>query len=164
LNKTGCLRGPQPKTEMPYNTKTNRSSLLDELFPFTVGDYSLPTTSSKSGNYPPHDILSDGDDQFYVQLAVAGFPKDALEVTVEKRTLTIRGTGTASYDHDDPEESDVNYIHQGIAKRSFDRQFALGEGIEIDLEHEPRLENGILTVTLKHVIPDVDRPRTFAIK
>ena len=158
VKNRGCrIRALTTKTTKMKNTLTKtRSSLWDELFPFTVGEYTLPSRSSGSGNYPPHNIVETEDGNYFVELAVAGFDKDDLEIVLEKRTLTVKGKAfyaTADENH---------YVHQGIARRDWERSFALGEGIELD--GPPRLENGILTVFLKRVVPEEDLPRKIEIK
>ena len=110
----------------------------------------MPRSTS---NYPPYDLVKFNDDTYMIELALAGFSKDDIEVSQEKNNLIIKG-----HIEDDGQE---NYIHKGIATRSFTRTFSLAEYIEI--KHVTWL-NGILAVTLVRNVPDSQKPKTFKIK
>lgn len=110
----------------------------------------MPRSTS---NYPPYDLVKFNDDTYMIELALAGFSKDDIEVSQEKNNLIIKGNI-----EDDGQE---NYIHKGIATRSFTRTFSLAEHIEI--KHVTWL-NGILAVTLVRNVPESQKPKTFKIK
>ncbi len=100
------------------------------------------TKGSGDGGYPPYNIerIDKGDkeeDVLRITLAVAGFKKEELEVTVEDNQLFIRGRQV--------EDTQRNYLHRGIAARQFQRTFVLADGIEII---GADLENGLLSVDL----------------
>jgi HSP20 family molecular chaperone IbpA len=105
--------------------------------------------ATKAGDgYPPYNIerlvhADDGAEEWRISLAVAGFAMADLDVTVEGKQLLIRGRNT--------DEGKRDYLHRGIAGRSFARSFVLAEGMEVT---GAVLENGLLTVLLKRMPPD----------
>ena len=110
------------------------------------------TAKSAGDGYPPYNIEQTGEDSLRIALAVAGFGREELNVTVEDRQLVIRGKQS--------EGSDRNFLHRGIAARQFQRAFVLAEGIEVT---GATLENGLLTIELKR--PKADTiVRTIEIK
>lgn len=93
---------------------------------------------SSSDGYPPYNIERHGDSSLRITLAVAGFPNDALSVSVEGNQLVIRGK--------QPEDDNSrDYLHRGIAARQFQKSFVLAEGIEVAGAH---LNNGLLEIDL----------------
>ena len=103
----------------------------------------LEAGAREDDGYPPFDILKDGEDSYRITLAVAGFSRDQLEVTVEENQLLIRGRQS-----EDPTRI---YLHRGIAARQFQRTFVLAEGIEV-LGAE--LRDGLLAVDLARPVPE----------
>ncbi|WP_101065740.1 Hsp20 family protein [Roseovarius salinarum] len=102
--------------------------------------------SAKSGNdgYPPFNIEQTSENSYRITLAVAGFSKDDLSITVEDRQLVIRGRQA----DDDTERV---YLHRGIAARQFQRSFVLADGVEVG---EALMENGLLHVDLTRAQPE----------
>jgi HSP20 family molecular chaperone IbpA len=110
------------------------------------------TAKSAGDGYPPYNIEQTGEDSLRIALAVAGFTREELNVTVEDRQLVIRGKQS--------EGADRNFLHRGIAARQFQRAFVLAEGIEVT---GAALENGLLTIELSR--PKADTiVRTIDIK
>lgn len=105
-------------------------------------------------NYPPYSILRVTEDEYRLELALAGFKKDEITVTAEDGKLLVKGSVAADKKAD--ESTKATYIHQGIAKRSFVREFVLSEYMEVD---SADLSDGLLTVILKRVVPDAKKPR-----
>lgn len=103
-------------------------------------------------NWPPYDIAKLGEDSYRIVLAVAGFGEDELTVTHQPNMLVIDGAKT--------ENEDVQYLHHGLALRSFARQFELADHVTIV---GAKLENGLLIVDLKKEIPEEMKPRRIAI-
>ena len=101
------------------------------------------TAKSAGDGYPPYNIEQTGEDSLRIALAVAGFTREELNVTVEDRQLVIRGKQS--------EWEDRNFLHRGIAARQFQRAFVLAEGIEVT---GAALENGLLTIELKRPTAD----------
>ena len=95
------------------------------------------TAKSAGDGYPPYNIEDAGGDKLCITLAVAGFSKDELAITVEENQLVIRGKQV--------ESKDKNFLHRGIAARQFQRAFVLAEGIQVT---GAELENGLLTIEL----------------
>ena len=125
--------------------------------PFLLGfenlEKLLERTAKHAGEgYPPYNIESAPDGEIAITLAVAGFDKDQLSVTVEEHQLVIRGRS--------PEPEDKTFLHRGIAARQFLRAFVLAEGIEVK---SAALENGLLRIDLvrPQIQPSV---RTIEIK
>jgi len=102
--------------------------------------------AAKSGNdgYPPFNIEQTSDHSYRITLAVAGFAEADLAITVEDRTLVIRGR-----QRDDAEER--VFLHRGIAARQFQRTFVLADGVEVG---EAVMENGLLHVDLTQARPE----------
>jgi len=103
------------------------------------------TAKSASDAYPPYNIEQSADGRLRISVAVAGFDRSDLSVTVEENQLVIRGKQT--------DTDDRTFLHRGIAARQFQRSFVLAEGIEVI---GATLENGLLTV-------DLHRPKSSAI-
>ena len=125
--------------------------------PFLLGfehlERLLERTARTAGDgYPPYNIEETGTDRLRITLAVAGFNRDELSVTIEENQLVIRGRQS--------EVADKTFLHRGIAARQFQRSFVLAEGIEVV---EAELENGLLAIDL--VRPKAEAvTRTIAIK
>jgi molecular chaperone IbpA len=110
-------------------------------------------TSLNSNNYPPYNILRKSETEYYIELAVAGFAEDELEVETQNGELHIRGESLV-------EDSNNIYIHHGIAARNFVRTFALADNVEVK---SATVKNGILTVQLQVVVPEHEKPKKIAI-
>ena len=110
--------------------------------PFLLGFENLErllerTAKAAGDGYPPYNIEETGAEKLRITLAVAGFSRDELSVTVEDNQLVIRGKQT--------ESTDKTFLHRGIAARQFQRAFVLADGIEVT---GANLENGLLSITL----------------
>jgi molecular chaperone IbpA len=103
--------------------------------------------------YPPYDILKLDEDTYRLSLAVAGFSKEDIDVSVDNGTLIIKGETT--------EVIDAEVVHKGIAGRKFTRTFALGEYMEIS---NAELKDGMLTINIIRVIPENKKPKSIDIK
>jgi len=109
-------------------------------------------SKSSSDGYPPYNIERVGENDIRITLAVAGFARDQLSVSIEDTQLVIRGRQI-----DDP---DREFLHRGIAARQFQRSFVLAEGIEIV---GAELDNGLLHVNVKRPVVETQK-RTIEIK
>lgn len=107
---------------------------------------------SNSQGYPPYNIRKEGEAKYIIEMAVAGLSEDDLEVELKEGTLTIRSKQSTD------DESD--YVHRGIAKRQFERSFALSDDIVVK---GCDLTNGMLIVELEKVIPEEKRARLIPI-
>ena len=109
-------------------------------------------SKASADGYPPYNIEQTGADRLRISLAVAGFARDDLTISVEDRQLIVRGRQS--------EEPDGRvFLHRGIAARQFQRRFVLAEGIEVQKAHT---ENGLLHIDLMRPEPEV-RTRTIEI-
>jgi molecular chaperone IbpA len=118
--------------------------------------FDLLETSSRgeaSDGYPPFDIQRLGDDSYRITLAVAGFRPEDIEVVAQQNLLTVTGK------HAD-EDGAGEYLHRGIATRSFERRFQLADFVEAG---NAVFENGLLSVELKRVVPEAMKPRRIEI-
>jgi len=105
-------------------------------------------------SYPPYNIRSLDDDRYQIELAVAGFSEDDLEVVYQDSKITVKG----NMEKEDAESGSV--LHRGIANRHFARQFTLADTIEVE---GAELKNGMLIISLKNIIPDSKKPRQIKI-
>jgi molecular chaperone IbpA len=110
------------------------------------------TPSQNTDNWPPYDIAKMGEDSYRIILAVAGFGEDELSITHEPNLLVIDGAKA--------ESGEVQYLHHGLALRSFARRFELADHVRVV---EAKLENGLLNIDLKKDIPEEMKPRRIAI-
>ena len=108
-------------------------------------------TRHAQDHYPPHNILKTGDTDYLIELAVAGFSRDELNIEVKDRTLTVTG---------EHQSKGREYIHRGISTKKFKRTFRLSEHVKVN---GADLVDGILSVILKYEIPEEMRPRKITI-
>ena len=113
--------------------------------------------NSVTNNYPPHNILKTGDNLYEIQIAVTGFEKSEISVTVESTVLTVAGEGAESIRH---ENSEIVYLHRGLATRDFVKEFPLAEHIEVV---GAETKNGMLTIKLVRNIPESAKPKVIDI-
>ena len=106
-------------------------------------------------SYPPYNIERVDDDAWHVSIAVAGFSADDIAVEAKENSLTIKGAKTVPGD-----ESAREFLHRGIAERSFELRFQLGDYVEVI---SADLENGLLNIGLRREVPDSKKPRKIAI-
>lgn len=133
--------------------------VFGKSFPFAIGfdrTFQLLERASapSNNNYPPYNIVKHDAENFSIEMAVAGFGKDDILITKEKEILSIVG-GVR-----DAEPDDMEYIHRGLASRSFKRTFTLADDIKVE---SSELLDGILFVYLKREIPEEDKPQEIII-
>jgi len=128
--------------------------------PFFIGfDRALDTwnhvqTVSSATNYPPYNVIKVDEDNFVVELAVAGFSKTDIDVSTADGKLTVRGELKT-------EDNDSKFIHRGIAARKFTREWALGEYMEVKAAE---LKDGMLTISIERILPEEKKPKTIKVK
>lgn len=103
-------------------------------------------------NYPPHNIVKVAEDEYVIELAVAGFSRSELDVRYEQSTLTVSGK------HEDADNRE--YLHHGISRRNFVKNITLTEYIEVV---GAELKDGLLEVKLQRIVPDELKPKTIKI-
>ena len=121
---------------------------VDRLFDRLINNIE----STSQTNYPPYNIVQVDENEYFIEMAVAGLDEEDLEITQDQSTLTITGKIEVS--------ETLNYLHKGIAGRSFRREFTLADHVEVT---EANLKKGILFIRLKREIPEAMKPKTIAI-
>ena len=143
-------------------------SLLDnfnQLTPYAVGfDRVFDTLNryvsdnTQSTGFPPYNIRKEGDYNYVIEMALAGFGKDDIEVEVADSTLTIRSL-KKPLNEDIATNEDT--VYRGISYRKFQRKFTMADDIVVN---DAKLENGMLTVELERVVPEEKKPRLIEVK
>ena len=124
-----------------------RSSVgFDRLFDM------LENSTIGGENYPPFDLIKVDDNQYRIEVAVAGFRPEEIDITSQQNVLLIRGQKG--------DEDGSNYVHRGIANRSFERRFALADHIQVK---GADLKDGMLAIDLVREIPEAMKPRKIEI-
>ena len=144
-------------------TGKNLSLLFDnfnQLTPYAVGferqfnrlnDY--VTHQQTSTGFPPYDIRKEGNLNHVIEMALAGFSKDDIEIEVAQGVLTVKSMKENA--------DDEATVHRGISYRKFNRKFTLADDIVVN---DAKLENGLLTITLEQIIPEEKKPKLIQIK
>jgi molecular chaperone IbpA len=109
--------------------------------------------NSRQDNYPPHNVVKLDDTHYVIEVAVAGFAQDEVNVELKENMLTVTGEQAKQID-------EIEYLHKGISTRNFVRTFPLAEHIEV---RGAKILNGILSIALEHIIPEAMKPKTIAI-
>ena len=145
---------------------TNKAlSIFNQLRPLSVGfddvfdhfesmfdsDFRLPTI-----NYPPYNIVKTGTNKYDIEVALAGFRKKDIDVSVENGVLTIE----SKVEEKDKDE-DGNTIYKGISKRYFKRSFTIADDVEIN---GAELKDGLLKVSMEKIVPESKKLKTIEIK
>jgi len=141
-------------TNLPKITTSNLAEWIDRHFvdfDRVFDGYSRATT-----NYPPHNIVKRSETSSDIELAVAGFSPDDIDITVEGSHLTISAEMS-----DKTEEDEKTYTYRGISTRSFSKSFYLPEHWEVK---DAKFRDGLLVVSLEHYVPEENLPRKIEIK
>ena len=140
----------------------NNLTTLDKnkFIPYSIGfdnlfDRLFDMDLESSNSYPPYNISKVDDNNYIIEMALAGFNKDDIEIELADSELTVR-----SKKREDTNK-DVNLIHQGISHRSFNRKFTLSEEI---LVKNAEMKNGMLIIKLQKFIPENKKPKLINIK
>ena len=135
---------------------------INQITPFSVGfdrvfdrlvDYG---TTYETGGFPPYNIRKTDDFRHVIEIALAGFSKDEIEVVLTDGGLVVKSADLLA--DKDPNEG---LVHKGIAKRAFTRKFTLADDIEIK---DAKLKNGLLEIELEQIVPEHKKPRTIKVK
>jgi len=110
----------------------------------------------EGGTYPPYNIRKEDDYKFVIEIALAGFSEKDVEVELTENVLSIRSVEEKGKQNLDTPD----YVHRGIANRSFSRKFTLADDIIV---RGAEFQNGLLNITLERVIPDEKKPRIIPI-
>ena len=143
---------------------TKALSLIDnfnQLTPYAVGFDRVfdqlnryVDNSVTSTGFPPYNIQKGGDNKYQIEMALAGFSKDDIEVEMADGTLSVRS------DKKEDAKDEFTY-HRGISFRKFNRKFTLADDIVIN---GAKLENGMLTIELERIVPEEKKPRLIEVK
>ena len=110
--------------------------------------------NATSTGYPPYNIRKEGDYNYVIEMALAGFAREDLEIEVADGVLTIRSVKEKSDD-------DVSNIYRGISYRKFVRKFTIADDIVVN---GAKMENGMLSVDLERIVPEEKKPRLIEVK
>ena len=110
----------------------------------------------ENGSYPPYNIRKEDDFNFVIELALAGFSEKDVEIELTENVLSVRSTDEKGKQNLDTPD----YVHRGIANRSFSRKFTLADDIVVK---GAEFENGLLNITLEKIVPEEKRPRIIPI-
>ena len=121
---------------------------FDSMFDRLFGDRNRTENIS---SFPPYNIRKDGDENYTIEMAVAGFSQEDLEVELKEGVLTIRSKS---------ENEEKEYLHRGIARRTFSRSFTLSDDVVVK---GADLVNGMLTIDLERIVPEEKKSRLIEI-
>jgi len=132
---------------------------LQKMMGFSVGfdsifDRFFDMDTTRDSGYPPYNIRKINEAQYVIEIALAGFSKDDIEVEVTEGTLTVRSK------KEEETNGDESFVHKGIAKRSFLRTYTLSDDVVVQ---GADLKDGMLIINLEKVIPDEKKPRLIQI-
>ena len=131
--------------------------IFDAAMTYSVGFEDLfnrmHSSASIHTSYPPYNIVKETESEWRIEMALAGWSKDDIEISTETNVLTIKSKAE--------QESDGDFIHRGVAKRSFTKTFNIADDVEIgDITHE----NGLLNIKLTKIVPDSQKRKVYDIK
>jgi molecular chaperone IbpA len=132
---------------------------LTPLYRSTVGFDRLArmldeASSFEAPTYPPYNIERLAEDEYRITMAVAGFAPEDISIEVKGNGLTVSGKKA------EKPETKVEFLHQGIASRGFERRFQLADHVQV---HGAGMENGLLYISLKREVPEALKPRTIPV-
>ena len=142
-------------------------SIFNSLRPFSIGfdnmfDQFESLLSdgglSAQSNYPPYNIRKAGKDRYAIEVAVAGFNKDDVEVEYEDNLLTVK---TKKVDKAVEKDMDGEIIHRGISQRSFSRSFTIADDIKVE---GAEIKDGLLTINCEKIVPEQKKRKLIPIK
>ena len=116
---------------------------------------STANRQDQGNSYPPYNIRTMGEDHYQITMAIAGFAESDLDITTEHNRLVVTGNRA------DEKEEQGEYLHRGIATRSFERRFNLADHVKVV---GASLENGLLHIDLERELPEAMKPRNIKIE
>ena len=131
--------------------------IFDAAMTYSVGFEDLfnrmHSSASIHTSYPPYNIVKETESEWRIEMALAGWSKDDIEISTETNVLTIKSKAE--------QESDGDFIHRGVAKRSFTKTFNIADDVEIgDITYE----NGLLNNKLTKIVPESQKRKVYDIK
>ena len=132
---------------------------FNQLTPYAVGYDKIFDNLSRyvdnsvtSTGFPPYNIRKEGDYHYVIEMALAGFSKEDIEIEVADGTLSIRS---------DKKDDASDNLYRGISFRKFNRKFTLSDDIVVN---DAALDNGMLTINLERIVPEEKKPRLIEVK
>ena len=132
---------------------------FNQLTPYAVGYDKMFDNLSRyvdnnvsSTGFPPYNIRKEGDYHYVIEMALAGFSKEDIEIEVADGTLSVRS---------DKKDDASDNLYRGISFRKFNRKFTLSDDIVVN---DAALDNGMLTINLERVVPEENKPRLIEVK
>ena len=132
---------------------------FNQLTPYAVGSDKLFDNLSRyvdnnvsSTGFPPYNIRKEGDYHYVIEMALAGFSKEDIEIEVADGTLSVRS---------DKKDDASDNLYRGISFRKFNRKFTLSDDIVVN---DAALDNGMLTINLERIVPEEKKPRLIEVK
>lgn len=110
-------------------------------------------TVNNSGNYPPYNIIKHDAENWSIEVAVAGFKRDELDIELAEGVLTVSADS-------EPTDEEVEYVHRGLAKRAFTRKWTLSDDVVV---RDASLVDGVLSIKLERIVPEEKKPRKIDI-
>ena len=143
---------------------TRNLSVWNSLRPFSVGfdsifdefDRMLESSERYNSNYPPYNIHRAGDNHYKIEVALAGYSRDDIELELKENTLTVRNKQKEKVINSD----NNGVIHKGISTRQFERAFTISEDIKVK---NAELKNGLLNIDLERIVPEEKKARLIDI-
>ena len=140
-------------------------SIFNSLRPFSIGfddmfdqfESMLGNGGMIQSNYPPYNIRKTGKDKYAIEVAVAGFTKNDVEVEFEDKLLTVRTKKVNKTVEKDADE----IIHKGISQRSFSRSFTIADDVKVS---EAELKDGLLTINCEKIVPEHKKKKLIPIQ
>ncbi len=131
--------------------------IFDAAMTYSVGFEDLfnrmHSSASIHTSYPPYNIVKETESEWRIEMALAGWSKDDIEISTETNVLTIKSKAE--------QESDGDFIHRGVAKRSFTKTFNIADDVEIgEITHK----NGLLNIKLTKIVPESQKRKVYDIK
>ena len=147
-----------PSAEKPATISRTLDSLFNDMFFLGFHDqiarWNSLTNMTKPASFPPYNLIKIDDDNYRVELAVAGYSKDDIDITVERDQLIVASKETET------DEEDI-VVYQGIAQRQWKQRFILGEYMEVA---GATLKDGLLIINIKRNLPEEAKPKVIKIK
>ncbi len=137
-------------------------SIFNQLRPFSVGfddmfDHFDSMVSMAPSNYPPYNIVKTDNNNYNVEIALAGFSKKDITVEVENGILTIESVK----DKSDKDEDTLGVLHKGISKRYFKKQFTIAKDVKVN---GAELKDGLLKVSMERIVPEAMKLKKITVK
>jgi molecular chaperone IbpA len=126
----------------------------DKYFAQAQRTADLLANTAKAAGYPPYNLKKTDENTYVIEMAVAGFGKQDIEMTLNDNTLIINGQVTV-------DTATEQFLHKGISDRAFNRTFSLADNVEVK---NAKMINGLLKIWLEHIIPEDKKPKKIEIQ